>query len=325
MPAGDGDSAAVLTTLVDVTGRREVEAALSRSETQFRVAMENAPIGMALVDLEWRIVEANAAFAELLGTSVGALRGYPMADLSTPESRPAERLEVDRLLGGGQHRFSLEKRYQRADGHLVWVVLDTALVRTPDRRAGPLRRAGARLDRVAAAGRDAHAPRDARPAHRAGEPHAAAGGPPVGARAARRRRPRRRARVRPRRLQGDQRPVRPRRGRRGARARRGRAARGDRASRDRRAARRRRVRGRRAGPRRPEGGVRGRRGDPRGPPGAGPGRAAPAERGGEHRHRAGRPRERSRAGRPACSPRPTRRCTGPRPRAAAAPRCTSRR
>src|SRR4051794_20599521 len=34
--AGDGDSDAVLTTLVDVTGRREVEAALTRSEMQFR-------------------------------------------------------------------------------------------------------------------------------------------------------------------------------------------------------------------------------------------------------------------------------------------------
>ncbi|KQY20595.1 diguanylate cyclase [Cellulomonas sp. Root485] len=131
VPAGDGDAAAVLTTLVDVTGRREVEAALTRSEMQFRVAMENAPIGMALVDLEWRIVEANAAFAELLGTSVGALRGYRMEDLSTPEGRSAERLEVDHLLGGGQHRFSLEKRYQRADGHQVWVALDAALVRTP--------------------------------------------------------------------------------------------------------------------------------------------------------------------------------------------------
>jgi len=131
VPAGDGDSAAVLTTLVDVTGRREVEAALSRSETQFRVAMENAPIGMALVDLDWVIVEANAALAELLGTSVAALRGYPMADLSTADTRATERLEVDRLLGGGQHRFSLEKRYQRADGHQVWVVLDAALVRAP--------------------------------------------------------------------------------------------------------------------------------------------------------------------------------------------------
>ncbi|MGN8246366.1 putative bifunctional diguanylate cyclase/phosphodiesterase [Cellulomonas soli] len=134
VPAGDGDAAAVLTTLVDVTGRREVEAALNRSETQFRVAMENAPIGMALVDPQWRIVEANAALAELLGTSVDALRGYPMPELSQAEDRDVELREVQRLLDGELHRFSLEKRYVRADGHLVWVALDAALVRTADGR-----------------------------------------------------------------------------------------------------------------------------------------------------------------------------------------------
>ncbi|MFC0715690.1 putative bifunctional diguanylate cyclase/phosphodiesterase [Cellulomonas biazotea] len=130
VPAGDGENPAVLTTFVDVTGRREVEAALSRSETQFRVAMENAPIGMALVDLDWSVVEANSAFADLLGTRVDALRGYPMADLGEPEGRAAERLAVDRLLAGEVPRFSLEQQYLRADGHAVWVVLDAALVRS---------------------------------------------------------------------------------------------------------------------------------------------------------------------------------------------------
>ncbi|WP_046528140.1 MULTISPECIES: EAL domain-containing protein [Cellulomonas] len=133
VPADD-DEAAVLTTVVDITARRDVEVALSRSETQFRVAMENAPIGMALVDLEWCITEANVALAELLGTHVQALRGYPMADLSAPEDRAAQRAATDRLLGGGQQRFSLEMRCRRADEQLVWVVLDAALVRGADGR-----------------------------------------------------------------------------------------------------------------------------------------------------------------------------------------------
>jgi len=106
-------------------------ALLERSEMQFRVAMENAPIGMALVDLDWRIVEVNVAFAELLGTTVEALKGYDLGALSQPEEQEAERAEVTRLLTGEQHRFSREKRYQRADGHLVWAVLDVALVRGP--------------------------------------------------------------------------------------------------------------------------------------------------------------------------------------------------
>ncbi|TQL04501.1 bifunctional diguanylate cyclase/phosphodiesterase [Cellulomonas sp. SLBN-39] len=134
VPAADGTRPAVLTTLVDVTVRHEAEVALSRSETQFRVAMENAPIGMALVDLDWQITEANAALADLLGTHVAGLRGFRLDELAAPEDRAQQRMEMDRLLGGGQHRFSLEMRCRRADGHLVWVVLDAALVRGPEGR-----------------------------------------------------------------------------------------------------------------------------------------------------------------------------------------------
>jgi len=132
VPNGDGAAVAVLSLLTDVTNRQQTKAALERSETQFRVAMENAPIGMALVDLRWRLVEVNAAFAELLGTTVDALRGYELLALSHPDERAAERAEVARLLDGETHRFSQEKRYLRADGHEVWAVLDVALARTPD-------------------------------------------------------------------------------------------------------------------------------------------------------------------------------------------------
>ncbi len=120
----------VLTTIEDMTVQGEVKAALERSELQFRVAMENAPIGMALVDLDWRIIEVNAAFAELLGTTREALVGYGFADVSHPEDRDKERALVQSLLAGHQSRFSLEKRYLRADGHVVWAMLDVALVRT---------------------------------------------------------------------------------------------------------------------------------------------------------------------------------------------------
>lgn len=133
--AGEEDGEpGVLTTVVDITARHAVEEALSRSETQFRVAMENAPIGMALVDMDWRITEANVALAELLGTHASALRGYRIDELSAPEDRASQRMAMDRLLGGGQQRFSLEMRCRRADEQLVWVVLDAALVRGADGR-----------------------------------------------------------------------------------------------------------------------------------------------------------------------------------------------
>lgn len=122
----------LLTTLADVTGPREIRAALARSETQFRLAMENAPIGIALADPQWRLRQTNAAFAELLGTESEALVGRDMSALSHPDDRAVERSSVQRLLAGESQRLTLEKRYLRADGQTVWAVLDAVLVRTPD-------------------------------------------------------------------------------------------------------------------------------------------------------------------------------------------------
>lgn len=120
---------ATITTLMDASGLEEAAEALQRTDTQFRRAMENAPIGMALVDLEWRLMEVNRAFAELMGSTVTALRGTPFSALSHPHDLQAERDQLQRLYDGLQNHFSLEKRYVRADGNVVWAVLDVALVR----------------------------------------------------------------------------------------------------------------------------------------------------------------------------------------------------
>ncbi|MFP5360228.1 MAG: putative bifunctional diguanylate cyclase/phosphodiesterase [Actinomycetes bacterium] len=123
------DGAMIVITVMDTTGLREAAEALSRSDAQFRRAMENAPTGMALVDLEWRLTEVNRAFAEMMGSTVAALRGTPFSSLSHPQDLQAERDQLQRLYDGHQNHFSLEKRYVRGDGNVVWAVLDVGLVR----------------------------------------------------------------------------------------------------------------------------------------------------------------------------------------------------
>jgi len=127
--AGGGHE--LLTTLADITGPREVRAALARSETQFRLALENAPIGMVLTDRQWRLVEVNAAFAAMLGVEPQALVGRDLSTVGHPGERAAERAHVQQVLAGVGERFTLERRYQRSDGQTIWAVLDAVLVRTP--------------------------------------------------------------------------------------------------------------------------------------------------------------------------------------------------
>ena len=126
---GPAGKPVTVVTMLDTSGLREAAEALSRSDAQFRKAMENAPVGMALVDLEWRLREVNRAFAELMGSTVSALRGTPFSTLSHPHDINAEHDQLQRLYDGHQSRFTCEKRYVRADGNVVWAVLDVSLVR----------------------------------------------------------------------------------------------------------------------------------------------------------------------------------------------------
>jgi diguanylate cyclase (GGDEF)-like protein/PAS domain S-box-containing protein len=118
-----------VSTIIDSVGSKEGSEPLNRTDAQFRRALENAPMGMALVDLEWRLMEANRAFASIFGTTVAALRGTPLQSISHREDIAKERPLVQELYDGTISHFSIEKRFVKADGGTVWGVLDVGLVR----------------------------------------------------------------------------------------------------------------------------------------------------------------------------------------------------
>ncbi|MBN2176168.1 MAG: EAL domain-containing protein [Demequinaceae bacterium] len=117
--------------LVDSTGTKEASDASHRTDALFRRAVESAPIGLALVDLEWRLMEVNRTFAAILGTTVASLRGAPLASISHREDVGKEGPQTQDLYDGKISRFSVEKRFVKADGGTVWAVLDVGLVRHP--------------------------------------------------------------------------------------------------------------------------------------------------------------------------------------------------
>ncbi len=99
------------------------------AEDRFSAAFAHAPIGMALVSLAGEIVQANGAFASMIGAERARLVGRPLADVLVP----AERAWVDESLGmlepGLQRVVHAERRCLHVDGHIVWTAVSLSLTR----------------------------------------------------------------------------------------------------------------------------------------------------------------------------------------------------
>ncbi|MBD8687233.1 MULTISPECIES: diguanylate cyclase domain-containing protein [unclassified Rhizobium] len=95
----------------------------------FDFAFAHAPIGVAVVDVEGRILRANDAFSRLVGISQAALHRMPFADFTHPDDLEADMILFRQVLAGKRDGYTIEKRYVRPDGRIVEVVIHIAAMR----------------------------------------------------------------------------------------------------------------------------------------------------------------------------------------------------
>jgi diguanylate cyclase (GGDEF)-like protein/PAS domain S-box-containing protein len=116
----------------DISERRSSEAALQEANQRFRSAFDDAAIGMAIVDTEGNWQRTNRALSELTGYSQERLMEMGFSDLTHPDDLPKDLNALQEMLDGVRDRFQTEKRYFHADGHVIWVSLNTRMVRDAD-------------------------------------------------------------------------------------------------------------------------------------------------------------------------------------------------
>jgi len=126
----DPDVRGIVGNLHDITELRE-------AHERFRSAFQNAPIGMAMSDLEGRIIRANPALGDIVGRLPDDLVGVSVHDLTHPDDRETSRAEMHRLVSTGSVGYQIEKRYIHCgDGHEVWISASVSCVR--DEQEQPL-------------------------------------------------------------------------------------------------------------------------------------------------------------------------------------------
>lgn len=126
----DGDGAAPEALLVasDVTALIGAESARAEAQARFERLFESAPVGMALVNTKGKFVQVNDAMATITGYSRDALLQMGPPNVTHPDDIHVTQQQVKGLLSGDLPRLSVEKRYLRADGHVVWVSLNATVL-----------------------------------------------------------------------------------------------------------------------------------------------------------------------------------------------------
>ena len=132
--APDGEVDFYATIARDMTRERAAEAALRQSEERFRIAFEQAPIGVSLLDLEGRFVQVNDAYCATVGRPREELMTLGPVAITHPDDVAITRDAMRRLISGAEAVVRFEKRYVDAVGDPIWVEISGSLFRDSEGR-----------------------------------------------------------------------------------------------------------------------------------------------------------------------------------------------
>jgi PAS domain S-box-containing protein len=102
--------------------RKATQRRLAEMYDTFRETFEQTPVGIAHVARDGTLLLWNNCLAEILGYSDSAELGCKrVQDLEHPDDFRADRDHVEQLIGGALRTCTLEARFFKKDGSIVWI------------------------------------------------------------------------------------------------------------------------------------------------------------------------------------------------------------
>ncbi|MGI5239430.1 PAS domain S-box protein [Dactylosporangium sp. CA-139066] len=133
-PDGHRGPGTVLQVDTDITALRAAEQAVSASEQRLRAQFMHSAAGQVLRAPDGTWLEANPAFAAMLGTTPERLVGLNVNDLMHPDDLPSSQANVAALLAGDLESVTSEGRLHRLDGGWLDYHSTISAVRDPGGR-----------------------------------------------------------------------------------------------------------------------------------------------------------------------------------------------
>ncbi len=110
-----------------IAERIQAQQFLLESEARFRGTFEQAAVGVAHVAPDGKFLLVNQRLCDLLGYSGEQLLKLTFQEITHPDDLAADLASVAQMLAGTIQTYSMEKRYFRPDGEIVWANLTVSL------------------------------------------------------------------------------------------------------------------------------------------------------------------------------------------------------
>jgi len=110
----------------------QLAQSLEQERGRFQATFEDAPLGICHVLPDGSFLRVNRTFCDITGYSEAELLRRTFRDITHPDDLASDVTHVELMLAGSIRRYTLNKRYLRRDGSIVWVELTVSLVRTAD-------------------------------------------------------------------------------------------------------------------------------------------------------------------------------------------------
>jgi PAS domain S-box-containing protein len=114
--------------VADITDRKAAEKQLDL----FHHVFMEASLGIAVENLEGRILLANPALGSILGYSTDELLDLTCDSLADPEDAQEDGANFEKLSAGLIDRYAIEKRFRRKDSAQIWGQLNVSLIENSD-------------------------------------------------------------------------------------------------------------------------------------------------------------------------------------------------
>jgi PAS domain S-box-containing protein len=120
----------------DVTERKRVLDALDQSQIDLReqeerwaATYEHAAIGIVELDAEGRFLRVNEAICSIVGATREELLNWRLQGRTHPDDRDLDDQLYRRQVAGDIGFYSIEKRFIRKDGRVIWIAVRSSTVR----------------------------------------------------------------------------------------------------------------------------------------------------------------------------------------------------